>query len=376
MNQLSPERERLFTEVEKELNYPAQVYQLGDRFKGLSRELTSIYLLDVTHIPGCHYGANNVFVPIIRRLEEEGITVGKHKQVTVSPENSILVEPSTGNGWVAFSDAAERLGYEHFVVMPDGLPAPRYKHPEGRKVYIEKTPMEDYALGMPRTLRSLMTRNKDRLKEGKKIFVTPNHAVKGADITVKAMSELGRQLLADLGNPQEPLRVVISMGNGSSLCAIGEYVKGHNQGAQIIAAESFAYGGGFDWFAESFTGLRYRKLFGINPGHPDLMDKFSAYGTNAPIGIEMPLQTRAIEGGLIDDYELFTDDRVLEAFQKLELYQPHTLAALELPNMSKLPKVLFEKYGNSTLGNIAVAREFADGDERVVAMAYDGRENY
>lgn len=373
---LSPERERLFEKAEKELNFPIQVYRLGERFEGLPPELAVLTMLDVTQIPGCHYGAKNIFVPIIHHLEEIGMDVTESNHVVVSPETTILVEPSTGNGWVAFSDAADRLGYEHFVVMPDGLPEARYQHPAGRLTEIRRTPAEDYASGMPKKLRSLLMQNRHRLAEGKKIYVSPNHPVAGADITVLAMSDLGRQLLANLGQLPEPLRVVISMGNGASLCAVGEYVKDHSDNAKVVATESLAYGGGYDRFAKD-RGLRsYKELFGINPGDPRLMAKFSAFGTNAPIGIEMPLQTRAFKSNLLDDYVLFADKGVLQVYEELNPGADYLVNALCLPNYSTLPAALFETYGNSTLANIAVASRFVNRGECVVAIAYDARHNY
>jgi len=104
----SPEREELFRKAERELRHLAQVYSLGERFEGLEPELASITMLDVTQIPGCHYGLKNVFVPIIRNLENRRLPGGTSRMV-VSPETAILVEPSTGNGWVAFSDASEKF---------------------------------------------------------------------------------------------------------------------------------------------------------------------------------------------------------------------------------------------------------------------------
>lgn len=370
----STERDDLFRRAERELLYSAQVYKLGDRFEGLTPELAAITMLDVTQVPGCHYGLKNVFVPIIRHLESKR-PLGGTLRMVVSPETAILVEPSTGNGWVAFSDASEMLGYEHIVVMPDGLPEPRYQHPQGRKVEIIKTPKEEYAEGMPKKLQALMDQNKQRLADGKKIYVCPNHAVNRADITVETMSELGRQLIANLKEP-DPLRVVISMGNGSSLCAIGEYVKAHSDNAKVVAIESFAYGGGYDRFAQRKGQASYKDLFGIDPGHQNLMARFSAFGTNAPIGIEMPLHERAMEGELIDDYILFADSEVLHAYEGLQSGEEYVRNALDLSNISKLPHVLFERYGNSTLANIAVASRFTGRGERVVAMAYDGREKY
>src|SRR3989344_4645998 len=172
---LSAEREKLFRIAEEKLHFPVQVYRLGDRFEGLSPEVAGVTMLDVTKIPGCHYGAKNIFVPIIRHLESTRKLDGKSR-IVVSPEKTILVEPSTGNGWVAFSDASEMLGYEHMVVMPDGLPDARYNHPLGREVEMIRTPKEEYVEGLPRKLNELMNQNRQRIREGKKIFVTPNQA--------------------------------------------------------------------------------------------------------------------------------------------------------------------------------------------------------
>ena len=371
---LPSERKELFRKAERELRFPAQIYKLGDRFQGLPTEIAEITMLDVTQGPGCHYGAKNVFVPIIEYLETKRSS-GKSKMV-VSPQTAILVEPSTGNGWVAFSDAAEMLGYEHIVIMPDGLPESRYQHPKGRKVEIIRTPKQEYVKGMPKQIQALMDHNRQRLAQGKKIYVCPDHAVGRVEITVKTMSELGRQLLADLGELHEPLRVVVSMGNGASLCAVGEYVKKKSNNAKVVVTESFAYGGGYDRFAQKREHKSYKELFGIEPGDPKLMARFSAFGTNAPTDIKMPLQTRAINSSLIDDYVLFTDTKVLQEYERLKLEEDNIKNARELPNYNLLPSVLFETYGNSTLANIVVASRFTNKGERVVAMAYDGRKNY
>ncbi len=369
---LSPERTQLFAEAEAALHYQAQIYPLGNRFEGLSSSLASIYVLDVTQVPGCHYGLKNVFVPIIKHLEETRPT----GRMRVSPENAILVEPSTGNGWVAFSDAAEKLGYEHFVVMPDGLPDARYKHPLGRNVKIVMTPKENYAAGIPVKLQELMEENRQRLRNGEKFYISPNHAVSSSLITIKTMAELAHQLVNKLATREEHLRVFISMGNGSSLCSVGEYLKENRPGSAVVATESFAYGGGYDRFARTKEIEGYQDLYGIEPGHRALMDKFSTFGTNAPIGIELPLQTRAFSGDLLDDYILCMDRSVLAAYIKLNPEHRYLKHALQLPNYSYLPDSLYEAFGNSTLANIAAASTFSIPNEIRIAVAYDSRSNY
>lgn len=369
---LAPDREQLFEEAAAKLHYQAEVYPLGERFNRLPESLASIVVLDVTQVPGCHYGLRNIFVPIIRNLEE-----ARNKGRTrVAPDNAILVEPSTGNGWTAFSDAAEALGYEHVVVMPGGLPEARYQHPSGRPVQIIKTPEELYARGMPLQVQAMMDSNRDRIRNGEKIYVSPNHAVAAGDIAVTTMAELGKQLVDTL-QPRLPLTVVASMGNGASVCALGEYVKANTPNAQVIATESFAYGGGYDWFAKLHHRRRYAEIYGFAPAHPLLLAAFKTWGTNAPIGIDLPLQGRAINGVLLSDYVMFTDEDVMSAHAKTPATSMmEGIAPRLLPNYSHLPVSLIETYGNSTLANIAVAARVQRPGRITVTMAYDGRSNY
>lgn len=369
---LSPDRVQSFEDASSRLHYQAEVYPLGERFSDLPQRLRGIVVLDVTKVPGCHYGLKNVFVPIIRNLEE---TRAKGR-TRVAPDNAILVEPSTGNGWIAFSDAAYALGYEHVVVMPDGLPEARYQHPTGRPVDIIKTPKELYAQGMPLQLEAMIDSNRARIKNGEKIYVSPNHAVAAGDTTVRTMAELGRQLVDQL-QPKLPLTVIVSMGNGASVCALGEYVTGNTEGAQVIATESFAYGGGYDWFARVHHKRRYAEMFGFEPGNPTILVGFKTWGTNAPIGIKMPLQARAIDGSLLDDYAMFTDKDVMRAHAKTPATSMmEGIAPRLLPNYSNLPVCLIDTYGNSTLANIAVAERVQKPGRITVAMAYDSRSNY
>lgn len=378
---LSPAREQLFRKAERELYFPADIYRLGERFGELPPKFANTIVLDVTRISGCHYGAKNVFVPIIRNLEEHGVDITKKQHVPVSPDKTTLIEPSTGNGWVALADAARMLGYEYVVIMPDGLPEARYRHPDGEPVKIIRTPAEDYANGMPKALQALLNQNPRRLRNGEKIYVTPDHAVRGADITIQTMSELGRQVITYLGEPHGRIRIFASMGNGSSLCAIGGYLKRHS-GAKVIATESFAYGGGYDRFAKDRSSPSYKELYGMEPDSPHLMAKFSAYGTNVRFDKELPLQERAFRSGLIDSYELFSDAEVMTVYEELGPSENFLRNAVSLPNRDQLPRDLYEVYGNSTLGNFVVASQYIDEDEveegeyENIVVAYDGRKNY
>lgn len=369
---LSPEREQLFEEVAAKLHYQAEVYPLGERFIGLPENLSRIVLLDVTQVPGCHYGLKNVFVPIIRNLEE---TRNKGK-TRVTPETAILIESSTGNAWIALEDAAKATKYESIIIMPDGLPESRYQHPLGIPVQIIKTPRELYVQGLPLQLEEMMGSNLARIRNREKIYVSPNHSVAAGDITVNTMKELGKQLIDRL-QPKLPLDVYLSMGNGASACALGEYVRDNTEDARVIATESFAYGGGYDRFMAIHGGKRYEEIFGFKPGNPTLMEAFKIWGTNAPIGVDLPLQGRAINGSLLFGYRLFADEDTLRAFAQIPITSRAEVAvARALPNYDMLPDRIKETYGNSTLANIAVAAHSYDPTRITVAMAYDGRGNY
>jgi hypothetical protein len=211
-----PDRTALFAEIEANLHFRAEVYQLGEYFEGLPSELALITLLDVTNIPGCHYGLRNVFVPIIRQLELGGIRVGG-QTLPVTPETVRIMEGSTGNGYAAAKNAAERLGYEFIAVMPDGMPQARYSPPGGKEIVFIKspatqddidlalletpgalviilTPAAEYAEGIPRQILSLLKENKERVSSRKKLIASPDHSVGSADTTIATMAELGIQL--------------------------------------------------------------------------------------------------------------------------------------------------------------------------------------
>jgi hypothetical protein len=164
MFQLSAERLRLFEEADRELRGDIDVYNLGQRFKEfhhLPSSYNQIYCIDFRE-PGCHYGARNVFVEIIRQLEENGIKVGD-ETLEVNPHTTKFVETSTGNAAEAFLMATNKLGYtETIVVMPDGLPEARYKNLEKYGAEIVRTKKELYVRGLPLELKKYIKKNKER----------------------------------------------------------------------------------------------------------------------------------------------------------------------------------------------------------------------
>ena len=134
---------------------------------------------------------------------------------------------------------------------------------------------------------------------------------------------------------------------------------------------------GYDTFAAQKKNLpRYIDLFGIDPNNQNLMETFDLYGTNRAIGIDLPLQTAAMEGDLISNYMLVTNDNAILTFMDIAPLQENIDNVRGLVNYDSLPESLKAKFGNSTLANIAAVSACVGTEEQVVAMAYDSRKNY
>lgn len=391
-------RVALYEAIEAEFNYKPDIYRAGERFEDLPSDIAPLIFIDVTKVPGCHYGVGNLFLEIMKVIESEGVPVNRQR-IQVRPENTYVVEGSTGNGWVAAARTAVRLGYKFIGVMPDGMPAARYQYegfsnivcfdshnPDdileqkklcasidlafspGISVVIVKTPADQYALGMPRQIKAFLSQNRSRLEEEHRIYVSPDHSVQNAEITVKAMSKIGEEVVNSLGKQNLPTIVVASMGNGASVCAL------ENTGMALVVTESLNTGLWYDQFAALHDLESYNTRFGIDPANPSLMQKFITYGTNAPLEVLLPLQQRALQ--TVSGCVLFTESETLETFLRLGLENTYLQRVLQLPNYSLLPPVLQAAFGNSSLANIAVAKRFIEMGKEAAVMIYDGRENY
>jgi len=373
--EIDDERQQLFDKLDGELKGNAEFYFLDERFP--EEEFPEIICIDVSQVEGCHYGHNNVFVPLIERLEKQGISIdGEVHQVT--PDKAILIEPSTGNGFIAFTKAAHLLGYETKVIMPDGMPEARYRGGENYAAEIIRTPAEKYARGMPERIEELIAQNRQRLKSGEKIFASPNHCIgESGDITVARMGLMVKQLDRWMGANYSGVigSLSVSVGNGSSLCGLGEAIKRLNPQTQVHATESFACGLYYNEFARNNGLDSYLKLYGIEPAADILMKHFTEYGTNAPIGIKFPLQKRGLN--IVDNVILCANHELLDAFNNgFNPSMKHFNQASRLPRWDKLPQRLHDHYGNSSLMNIAAAISVAEEDAAGIAMIYDGRDKY
>ncbi len=381
-------REAQFKEAHAMLGYQdARVYRLDEEFKGLPRELPDVVVLE----PGKngHYGP--VFAYIIEELEKNQRKIkvdGVSNPIPITKDTVTLVETSTGKAKDAFVRAADYLGYECVAVMPFGLPEARYRLPE--QDYIQGQPeviradSADYALGMTNKLQELLATNPERVARGYKPYYCLNHAVSAAETTVRAMSELGRQMVSKIqAQYNRPLDwFVATMGNGASLCGLSLAAREADPNIKVFATEAFASGVVYDSFARLHGLESYKDKYGIEPG--SLMSAYKAYGSSAPIEVVLPLQERAIRE-FVHDYGLVTDRSTNQAYRKTSPQPSDGQQALvgNLLNISALPPVLYETYGNTALMGFAAAEKIlhrnkmrGDTGKVVATVAYDGRSNY
>ena len=369
---LSPPREAQYREFTNEPPAHIPIDRLGVLVENVPYPFSEVVGIDMSGIDGCHYGVKNIFPSIFYRYETQGLRVGEGIFYP-TPDKAIAGGTTTTNAGTAMVIAAERFGYEPLMVIPDNLPRARYRFMEDHNVHLIKT--RNYAKEMPDAVKALIAQNPERLARGEKVYMFEDHSVRNADITVEVMSKtIGSQVVKALGH-LEGLALVVAMGNGSSIQAIGQEVRMHIPESKVVAAESIAYGGGYNMFAAKNHLPTYRDLLGIDPGHPELMKVFRAYGSNAPIHVKLPLQQKSIDE-VVTDYALYLYDEVLAAYQKLGMGNAYSIFVESLPNYDRLPKSLYERYGNTSLANILIASQYVEQGLPAAAVLYDSRINY
>jgi len=170
-------------------------------------------------------------------------------------------------------------------------------------------------------------------------------------------------------NPKTSILVEPSTGNGSSIYSPRKRIKELFHNSKIYGIESIASGLAFD---KMYHGT-YISLFGTNPADPILMAEFKLYGTNAPLGIPLPSQDRAIQERVVDEIVLVTDRRLNEVCDWKDLSG--------LPNWEITQESLSREgynFGNSSSACISVAIDKLNGktNQNVLCIVYDDATKY
>jgi hypothetical protein len=174
--------------------------------------------------------------------------------------------------------------------------------------------------------------------------------------------------------PSDPNTLTVTFGNGASINALAEGLKTIYPNLKVVGTADFAYGGGYNIFAQQKGLPLYEELYGILNGA--LLSYFTQIGSDFPIGVELPFQKRAFEKKLIDEFVLCTNKTILQAFRKTNPTSEQWKNALKLPRWDAASPTLIRSFGNTSLANIMTAAQNLRPGEINLATVYDDARLY
>lgn len=352
MENLKPERKKLYDDLEKKLvNTPLEKYS-GEVPNGnsiwIKRQCDSLF--------GSHYDLP--YLNLFKHYE----TIG-----AIKPGDNVF-ETTVGSAGISCGGIGKILGYNVNIVIPPGGEKVREKAilDQGANLDFTDNP-EDYVNGFLRYNKRFLV---EQRRKGKQMFFL-NHSMGKSkeevnEMTLSSFEVLAKESLEQLSSYGKNVDYFLpGIGNGSSLYGPGRIFD--KSKTSVIGFEPFQSALVYDILHPG----EYKNKFGIEPG---ILPKQALPGLSFHINgrhLPMPAIDKSINEKVLDESILISDEATDKAYFKL--------TGKELDSfLPRWDREFYNGLGRTTQAGIQVCKSLAENvsNKNFLIIGYDKIERY